>query len=318
MRLVTFAARGQTRVGVVEDDWIVDLTRAARAHYAARGLSRPGARARALLPPSMTQLLSGGDEALALAREVAAETRRALAGSEARALEDDGVVWRTGDVRLLPPVPAPPKILCVGRNYAEHAREGGGEPPTIPIYFGRFPHSLLGPGEPYALPAVSEEVDYEGELAAVIGRRGHDIPESRALDYVAGYTVFNDISIRNFQRRTTQWMIGKNFDRSGPLGPSLVTRDEVPDPQSLMLTVDVSGERLQEAGTNTMIFSVAYLIADVSRALTLEPGDIIATGTPSGVGFARKPPRWLRAGDTVRISITKVGVLQTPVVARDG
>jgi acylpyruvate hydrolase len=318
MRLVTFAARGQTRVGVVEDDWIVDLTRAARAHYAARGLSRPGARARALLPPSMTQLLSGGDEALALAREVAAETRRALAGSEARALEDDGVVWRTGDVRLLPPVPAPPKILCVGRNYAEHAREGGGEPPTIPIYFGRFPHSLLGPGEPYVLPAVSEEVDYEGELAAVIGRRGHDIPESRALDYVAGYTVFNDISIRNFQRRTTQWMIGKNFDRSGPLGPSLVTRDEVPDPQSLMLTVDVSGERLQEAGTNTMIFSVAYLIADVSRALTLEPGDIIATGTPSGVGFARKPPRWLRAGDTVRISITKVGVLQTPVVARDG
>jgi len=319
MRLVTFAARGQTRVGAVEGDWIVDLTRAARAHYAARGVSRPGARARALMPPSMTQVLVGGDEALALAREITAETRRALTHApEARALESDGVVWRAGDVRLLPPVPAPPKILCVGRNYAEHAREGGGEPPTIPIYFGRFPHSLLGPGEPYVLPAVSEQVDYEGELAAVIGRRGRDIPESRALEYVAGYTVFNDISIRDFQRRTTQWMIGKNFDRSGPLGPALVTRDEVPDPQSLTLTVDVSGERLQEAGTNTMIFPVAFLIADVSRALTLEPGDVIATGTPSGVGFARKPPRWLRAGDTVRISITKVGVLETPVVARDG
>jgi acylpyruvate hydrolase len=319
MRLVTFAARGQTRVGAVEGDWIVDLTRAARAHYAARGVSRPGARARALMPPSMTQVLVGGDEALALAREITAETRRALTHApEARALESDGVVWRAGDVRLLPPVPAPPKILCVGRNYAEHAREGGGEPPTIPIYFGRFPHSLLGPGEPYVLPAVSEQVDYEGELAAVIGRRGRDIPESRALEYVAGYTVFNDISIRDFQRRTTQWMIGKNFDRSGPLGPALVTRDEVPDPQSLTLTVDVSGERLQEAGTNTMIFPVAFLIADVSRALTLEPGDVIATGTPSGVGFARKPPRWLRAGDTVRISITKVGVLETPVVAQDG
>jgi 2-keto-4-pentenoate hydratase/2-oxohepta-3-ene-1,7-dioic acid hydratase in catechol pathway len=267
----------------------------------------------------MTQVLVGGDEALALAREITAETRRALTHApEARALESDGVVWRAGDVRLLPPVPAPPKILCVGRNYAEHAREGGGEPPTIPIYFGRFPHSLLGPGEPYVLPAVSEQVDYEGELAAVIGRRGRDIPESRALEYVAGYTVFNDISIRDFQRRTTQWMIGKNFDRSGPLGPALVTRDEVPDPQSLTLTVDVSGERLQEAGTNTMIFPVAFLIADVSRALTLEPGDVIATGTPSGVGFARKPPRWLRAGDTVRISITKVGVLETPVVAQDG
>ncbi len=318
MRLVTFAARGQTRVGALDGDWIIDLTRAAREHYAAKGLSRPGARARVLLPPSMTHLLAGGDEALAFAREVAGEVRGALGGSGARALESDGVVWRSGNVRLLPPVPAPPKVLCVGRNYAEHAREGGGEPPKIPIYFGRFPHSLLGPGEPYVLPSVSEQVDYEGELAAVIGRRGRDIPESKALDYVAGYTLFNDISIRDYQRRTTQWMIGKNFDRSGPLGPALVTRDEVPDPQSLTLTVDVSGERLQEAGTSTMIFSVAYLIADVSRAMTLEPGDIIATGTPSGVGSARKPPRWLRAGDTVRISITKVGVLETPVVARAG
>ena len=316
MRLVTFAARGQTRVGALEGDWIIDLTRAARAHYAAKGLSRPGARAGALLPPSMTRVLAGGDEALALAREVAEEIRSAAAGPEARALERDGVVWRSGDVRLLPPVPTPPKVICVGRNYAEHAREGGSAPPEIPIYFGRFPHSLLGPGEPYVLPSISGQVDYEGELAAVIGRRGRDIPEARALDYVAGYTVFNDISIRDFQRRTTQWMIGKNFDRSGPLGPALVTRDEVPDPQSLTLTVDVSGERLQEAGTSDMIFSVAYLIADVSRAMTLQPGDVIATGTPSGVGFARKPPRWLRAGDTVRISITTVGVLETPVVAR--
>src|SRR5215470_1179930 len=280
MRLVTFAARGQTRVGAMEGDWIVDLARAARA------------------------------------RDAAAETRQALtAAAEARTLERDGIVWRSGDVRLLPPVPAPPKILCVGRNYAEHAREGGSAPPEIPIFFGRFPHSLLGPGEPYVLPRVSEQVDYEGELAAVIGRRGRDIPESRALDYVAGYTIFNDISIRDFQRRTTQWMIGKNFDRSGPLGPALVTRDEVPDPQALSLAVEVSGERLQEAATSTMIFTVAYLIADVSRALTLEPGDVIATGTPSGVGFARKPPRWLRAGDVVRVSITKLGVLETPVVA---
>src|SRR5215469_7746840 len=316
MRLVTFAARGQTRIGALEGDWIVDLARAARAHYAARGVTRPGARARALLPQSMTGLLAGGDEVLALARDAAAETRQALASAaQARTLERDGIVWRSGDVRLLPPVPAPSKILCVGRNYAEHAREGGSAPPEIPIFFGRFPHSLLGPGEPYVLPRVSEQVDYEGELAAVIGRRGRDIPESRALDYVAGYTIFNDISIRDFQRRTTQWMIGKNFDRSGPLGPALVTRDEVADPQALVLSVDVSGERLQEANTSTMIFSVAHLIADVSRALTLEPGDIIATGTPSGVGFARKPPRWLRAGDVVRVSITKLGVLETPIVA---
>jgi acylpyruvate hydrolase len=316
MRLVTFAARGQTRVGALEGDWIIDLTRAARARNAARGLARPGAHARAEMPPSLAQLLAGGDGAVGLARELAAETRRTLGDpAQAAALERDGVAWRPADVRLLPPVPAPGKILCVGRNYAEHAREGGGAPPEIPIYFGRFPHSLLGPGEPYVLPAASREVDYEGELAVIIGRRGRDIPEARALDYVAGYALFNDISIRDFQRRTSQWMIGKNFDRSGPFGPALVTRDEVPDPQALTLTVDVSGERLQEASTGTMIFSVAYLIADVSRALTLEPGDVIATGTPSGVGFARKPPRWLRDGDVVRVSITKLGVLETPVAA---
>jgi acylpyruvate hydrolase len=162
---------------------------------------------------------------------------------------------------------------------------------------------------------VSPQVDFEGELVAVIGRRGRGIPEARALDYVAGYTIFNDISIRDFQRRTSQWMLGKNFDRSGPLGPALVTRDEIPDPQRLTLTVDVSGERMQEAHTGIMIFSVAHLIAYVSQALTLEPGDLIATGTPSGVGFARKPPRWLRAGDVVRVSISQLGVLETPIVA---
>jgi len=210
---------------------------------------------------------------------------------------------------------APRKILCVGRNYAEHAREGGAEPTEIPIYFGRFPHSLLEPGAPFVLPRASAHVDFEGELCAVIGRGGKDIPEARALEHVAGYTIFNDLSMRDYQRRTTQWMIGKNFDRSGPLGPALVTRDEVPDPQALTLTVDVSGERMQEASTAIMIFSVAFLIADLSRVLTLEAGDLIATGTPSGVGFARKPPRWLRAGDVVRVAITTLGVLETPIVA---
>ena len=162
---------------------------------------------------------------------------------------------------------------------------------------------------------MSPQVDFEGELVAVIGMGGREIPEARALDHVAGYTIFNDISIRDFQRRTSQWMIGKNFDRSGPLGPALVTRDEVPDPQALTLTVDVSGERTQEASTSIMIFPVAHLIAYISQALTLEPGDLIATGTPSGVGFARKPPRWLRAGDVVRVSISRLGVLETPIAA---
>ncbi len=316
MRLVTFSARGQTRLGAIEGEWVIDVNRAAQAHAAGND---PGALLPPACPPSwgaMRQFLAGGDQAMAHARKVVGATRSALADPKAaHTLQADGAAWRRDEIRLLPPVPEPPKILCVGRNYAEHAREGGSEPPELPIWFGRFPHSLLAPGAPYVLPRASTQVDYEGELTAVIGRPGRDIPEARALEHVAGYTIFNDISIRDYQRRTTQWMIGKNFDRSGPLGPALVTRDEVPDPQALTLTVDVSGERMQEAGTATMIFSVAHLIADISRVMTLEPGDLIVTGTPSGVGFARKPPRWLRAGDVVRVAITDLGVLETPIVA---
>src|SRR5579864_412880 len=316
MRLITFAARGETTLGVEEGEWAIDLARAGRAYVRARGHSREVAGGCALLPPSMTPFLGGGDEAIAIASEVVAHIREALGTPrEVARLQQEGIVWNLADIQRCPPVPAPPKILCVGRNYAEHAREGGSEPPEFPIFFGRFPHSLLAPGAPYVLPRVSPQVDFEGELVAVIGTGGRDIPEARALDHVAGYTIFNDLSIRDFQRRTSQWMLGKNFDRSGPLGPALVTRDEIPDPQALSLTVDVSGERMQEAHTGIMIFSVAHLIAYVSGALSLEPGDLIATGTPGGVGFARKPPRWLRAGDTVRVAITGLGALETPIVA---
>ena len=316
MRLVTYLARGETRVGAEAGGQIVDLNRAGEDYFAAQGSPRAKEQAAAWLPPAMTAFLAGGDESMNAARDAVRQVETALRSSrQDKRLRDAGVVWKAEEVRLLPPVPRPPKILCVGRNYAEHAREGGSEPPELPIFFGRFPHSLLGPGEPYVLPSVSPQVDYEGELAVVIGKPGHAIAEAAALDHVAGYTIFNDISIRDFQRRTSQWMLGKNFDRSGPLGPALVTRDEIPNPQDLQLSVDVSGERMQEAHTGIMIFSVAHLIAYVSQALSLEPGDVIATGTPSGVGFARKPPRWLRAGDTVRVSITGLGVLETPIVA---
>jgi acylpyruvate hydrolase len=316
MRLTTFAARGQIRLGVEAGEWIIDLNRAGRLR-AARGGPRSAAQAAALLPPSINDFLAGGEEAMGLAGDAADQVRGALDSTrDLLRLQLEGVVWLLKEVRRLPPVPAPPKILCVGHNYAEHAREGGNEPPEVPVFFGRFPHSLLAPGESFVLPAVSNQVDFEGELVAVIGRGGSGIPEPQALDHVAGYTIFNDISIRDFQRHSSQWMLAKNFDHSGPLGPALVTRDEIPDPQALTLTVDVSGERMQEAHTGAMIFSVAQLIAYVSQALTLQPGDLIATGTPSGVGGARKPPRWLREGDTVRVSITGLGVLETPIAAR--
>ncbi len=316
MRLLTFSARGQTRLGAEDGAWVIDLNRAGHEYFSTQGGPRAAGQADTWLPPSMKEFLAGGNDAMAAAGEAARHIHTLLNDPpEAARIQREGIAWRSDDVRRLPPVPDPPKILCVGRNYAEHAREGGAEPPELPIFFGRFPHSLLGPGEPFVLPTVSPQVDFEGELVAVIGRRGCGIPEAHALDYVAGYTIFNDISIRDFQRRTSQWMLGKNFDRSGPLGPALVTRDEIPDPQNLTVTVDVSGERMQEAHTGIMIFGVAHLIAYVSQALTLEPGDLIATGTPSGVGFARKPPRWLRAGDIVRVSISQLGVLETPIVA---
>jgi acylpyruvate hydrolase len=316
MRLLTFSARGQTRLGVESGAWVIDLNRAGHEYFGAQGGPRADGQADTWLPPSMKEFLAGGADAMAAAGETVRHLTTILHDPrEAARIQREGLVWAADDVRRLPPVPDPAKILCVGRNYAAHAREGGAEPPELPIVFGRFPHSLLEPGEPYVLPAVSPQVDFEGELVAVIGKRGRAIPETDALDYVAGYTIFNDISIRDFQRRTSQWMLGKNFDRSGPLGPALVTRDEVPDPQNMTLTVDVSGERMQEAHTGAMIFGVAHLIAYVSQALTLEPGDLIATGTPSGVGAARKPPRWLRPGDIVRVSISQLGVLETPVAA---
>jgi len=315
MKLVTFGARGRSMVGVWEDDWVIDLTRAGRRHLEQRGVSRAAARVRGLLPPEMTALLEGGDETLDLAREIVESLRPMLDDPEGtRGLQEAGIVWQIEEVRLAPPVPSPGKILCVGRNY----RKPAGTPETgerYPTFFGRFAHTLLAPGAPFVLPDVSDQVDYEGELVAVIGRRGRRIPESRALDFVAGYTIFDEISVRDYQKRTTQWFIGKNFDHSGPMGPALVTRDEITDPQALTLTVDVSGERLQEAGTETMIFPVAALIASVSEAMTLEPGDLIVTGTPSGVGSTRTPPRWLRAGDVVRVAITGLGILETPIVA---
>ncbi len=318
MKLVTFGARGRSMVGVWEGDWVIDLTRAGKRHLEQRGLARAAARAQGLVPPEMSALLEGGDETLGLAREIAADLRPSLAAPEgARGLHEAGIVWEIQEVRLMPPVPRPGKILCVGRNYRKPAGtlETGEQYPT---FFGRFAHTLLAPGAPFVLPEVSEQVDYEGELVAVIGRHGRSIPESRALDFVAGYAIFDEISVRDYQKRTTQWFIGKNFDHSGPMGPALVTRDEIPDPQALILSVDVSGERLQEASTETMIFPVAALIASASEAMTLEPGDLIVTGTPSGVGATRTPPRWLHAGDVVRVAITGLGILETPIVAPAG
>jgi 2-keto-4-pentenoate hydratase/2-oxohepta-3-ene-1,7-dioic acid hydratase in catechol pathway len=218
---------------------------------------------------------------------------------------------------LLPPVPDPPKVLCIGLNYRDHAIEGGKAIPAEPVLFGKFANALIAPGEPIRLPKVSQKVDYEAELVVVIGRRGRDIPAERAFQHVAGYTLGHDVSARDWQFRgeEKQWIIGKTFDTFAPTGPHLVTADEVPDPHSLPIRLRLNGQTMQNSNTREFIFGVPQLIAYLSQVLTLEPGDLIFTGTPPGVGAARKPPVFLKPGDVVEVEIEGLGVLRNPVVA---
>ncbi|RLL65281.1 fumarylacetoacetate hydrolase family protein [Paenirhodobacter hankyongi] len=221
-------------------------------------------------------------------------------------------------VRVALPLRRPGKILCVGLNYAAHAKESGHEIPKVPTVFGRFASGLIASGEGLVRPRVSELFDYEAELAVVIGKAGRDIPKERALEHVAGYTIFNDGSVRDWQLATPQWTVGKNFDGTGALGPVLVTPDELPPGASgLHLQLRLNGEVLQDTKTDDLIFGVADLIAFLSTAMTLEPGDIIATGTPSGVGGARKPQVWLQPGDICEVEIEGIGILSNPVVQQE-
>lgn len=218
-------------------------------------------------------------------------------------------------VKLLAPVPRPPKLICVGLNYRDHALETKMEIPKVPTIFNKFPNVVIGPGDPIVLPSNSTKPDYEAEFAFVIGTGGRRIPADRWQEHVAGYTIVNDVSARDFQMATTQWLMGKTFDTFAPMGPWLVTADEIPDPHALDISLTIGGEVLQQSNTRELIFRIPELIAYISSVVTLEPGDIVSTGTPAGVGFARKPPRWLRAGDEVVVRIAGLGELRNPVIA---
>ncbi len=226
---------------------------------------------------------------------------------------------RAGDVTFRPVIPAPGKLLCLGLNYVEHAAESAHQKPDYPVVFGRYPTSLVGHDEPLVLPKVSSQLDYEAELVVVIGKAGRGIALEHALDHVAGYTLLNDGSIRDYQVRTAQWTIGKNFDATGSLGPELVTPDELPlGAKGLVLRGSLNGAVMQEANTSDMIFDVASAIAILSEAMTLEVGDMIATGTPGGVGFARRPPVFMKAGDVFEVHVERVGTLRNRIVAEGG
>jgi 2-keto-4-pentenoate hydratase/2-oxohepta-3-ene-1,7-dioic acid hydratase in catechol pathway len=226
-----------------------------------------------------------------------------------------GERFDSGSVTLLSPIPRPPKLICIGLNYRDHAAEGNNPIPDVPTVFSKFQTAVTGHRHPIVLPRNSTKPDYEAELAVVIGRGGRHIPESAWREHVFGYTITNDVSARDFQSATSQWMIGKSFDTFAPIGPAIVTTDEIPDPHNLSISLDLNGEVMQNSNTSNMIFGVPRLIAHLSSVFTLEPGDIIATGTPAGVGFARTPRRWLRPGDECRIRVQGIGELINPVVA---
>ena len=221
------------------------------------------------------------------------------------------------NVKLLAPIPDPHKIICIGLNYSDHAAESGVPAPEEPVLFSKYPSALIGHGTAIQIPSVSNQVDYEAELVVVIGRGGRHIPRERAMEHVGGYAVGHDVSARDWQlnKPGKQWMAGKTFDTFAPIGPELVTPDEVGDPHNLAIRLRLNGQTMQDSSTKQLIFGIDVLISYCSQVFTLEPGDLIFTGTPPGVGMARKPPVWLKPGDVVEVEIERLGTLRNPVIA---
>jgi acylpyruvate hydrolase len=292
MRLVTYQAEGGWRSGIQIGEAVVDTE--AAAQQARTGADVDWTSNRAVIQTSPEQ-------------------RAALTEAVTEDLEAAGMPL--SQLHLGPPIPDPEKILCMGLNYRDHAAETGMDLPEKPLFFAKFRNSLTGPHDEIAPPeAASRRVDYEVELAVVIGRRCRDVDVSQALDCVAGAMVLNDVSARDRQMEVSQWTMGKAIDTFAPCGPALVLMDEIPDLQTLGLRTRVNGETLQDANTSLMVFGVAEAVAFLTQVMTLEPGDIISTGTPAGVGSMRKPPVWLHAGDVVEAEIDGIGTLRNPVI----
>ncbi|WP_186142846.1 fumarylacetoacetate hydrolase family protein [Burkholderia gladioli] len=282
MKLVTFRSGDTTRLGVIDGNDVVDLN-----------------QADASVPANLRAALMSGIDLNAAAR-------RAIASGEHRV--------PFASIKLAPVVPDPGKIVCLGHNFYDHAKEGGNLKPVYPLIFFRGASSLIAHEDPVIRPRVSEKLDYEAELMIVIGKRARHVKRYDALEYVFGYACFNDVSVRDYQKRTSQWTIGKNFDGTGSFGPWLVTADELPPgAEGLKLRLVLNGQVMQQASTADMIWGVAETIELLSECMTLEPGDVVAMGTPAGVGWARDPSVWLRQGDRVEVDIERVGRLQNTV-----
>ena len=283
MKLCTFHHGDATRVGVVTDDGVVDLSVAAPE-----------------LPGEMIALLAAGPDALRRASSAASNAKSRLA---------------LDALRLAPPILRPPKFPAIGLNYADHVAEAGIEKPKLPTVFNKQSTCVTGPNDPVWMPRISQALDYEGELGIVIGRRCRHVPRDRAHEAIAGYLVVNDVSIRDWQLRVPTWTMGKSYDTHGPIGPWITTADELGDPHGLRLRTWVNDELRQDSNTKNLIFDCFAIVEHLSAGMTLEPGDVIATGTPGGVGIAMKPPKLLQVGDRMRVEIEGLGTLENRVVA---
>lgn len=312
MKLVTYESARKLCVGVVEGEYVVDVEAAVRTIRKIRNSGKQLQAAAKVLaasdpPRDMIELLGRGER---YRKAVAVAASALVAGRKAAT---KGLLTPLPKARLRAPISRPGKITCVGLNYADHAREQGIEPPESPIFFLKSSNTICGPGDKIQLPPNSTQVDYEAEMAVVIGKGGRRIPVERAYEHVAGYMILHDVSARDLQFSDKQWFRGKSCDTFAPTGPWIVTRDEVPDPHHLRISLSLNGETLQDSNTSNLIFKIDYLVSYLSQSLTWEPGDLISTGTPPGVGVFRKPPVFLKPGDAVSVTVEGLGTLQNMV-----
>ncbi|WP_188456980.1 fumarylacetoacetate hydrolase family protein [Virgibacillus oceani] len=311
MKIVSYKLKGKPgsyRVGCVMDGNVIDLQESYLAFLSSKNNKDAVHLIDQLLPSEPHAFFSMGAAAVERAREACDYITKN---------GDSGVMLYFEEVSLAIPNPAPSKIICVGKNYAEHAAEMRSDIPEFPVLFAKFNNALIGPEDDIEKSASTKKLDYEAELAVVIGKEASHVSKEDALEYVAGYTIGNDISARDLQKRTPQWLQGKSLDRSTPIGPWIVTADEIGSPNNLAIRSYVNGEERQNSNTSKLIFDIPFLIEFISSLITLNPGDIILTGTPNGVGFAMDPPQYLKGGDRVTLEIEKIGKLENKVMERE-
>ncbi|ARK29905.1 fumarylacetoacetate hydrolase family protein [Halalkalibacter krulwichiae] len=306
MKLVNYRLGESVRAAAIVGEQVIDLNHAYVAMLEAQGQARAEKVAEALVPANTIEFVEGGDKSLE-------EAYKAIEFAQTNEANNPKIVLNQEDVKIEAPILKPNKIICVGHNYREHILEMKRELPPYPVIFAKFNNAIIGPEDDIPYSPITEKLDYEAEFTFVISKQAKNVSKEEALDYVAGYTIVNDVTARDLQRRTLQWLQGKTLDGSAPMGPWLVTKDEIPNPHELEVVLTVNGEERQRSNTANLVFDVNYLVEFLSNIMTLEPGDVICTGTPGGVGVARDPQVFLQDEDIVRIEIDKIGALENKV-----